>query len=102
MSDVDIVMKAANKIASLEQELSDLKKSGCHCGESHRHRLIAEGLKKELSTHQAMLEKMAGALDGLLNLLEHEKGTFSKQAEANDIKFAKQALEEYSTMKKGA
>lgn len=82
-----------DKIRCLEQSLSVTKKQIASWERVAEHRLgISDSLNKQLSTHQAMLEKMQHAL------------WIISETSADEIsqKEAKQALEEYQKMKKGA
>lgn len=100
----DMVKGFQFKIENLEQELSEAKTIAIN-NENALNQMIQSGrtrrmeLEQQLSTHQAMLEKMRIALEVIVKD-EYDYGTGFEGNEA--IQVAKQALEEYQTMKKGA
>lgn len=55
MSLCDELDIATKKLVAQKKELTALKNSGCHCGESHRYKLIAEGLKKEVEILRSVM-----------------------------------------------
>ena len=73
------------RIRELEAELSTLKALNCHCAESRRHRLIAEGLQKELAEAKQRHEKSDWAREQAEKELSEAKKEIERKETADEL-----------------